>query len=135
MDYPVVIVYPSAIYYYSGVPYHTWNLCSHVPPFPCFSLRLDFFVATHFEISRLFTGSSLGTDFKIWLELKLESFGFEFMTTTFLNEQDTSFLFEFSVGPENLKSPGKKKNSWNQIVSHFFFFVKLHFWQFSQFKN
>ena len=36
-------------------------------------------------------------------------------------------------GPENLKK-SRQKNLWNQINQNIFF-VKLHFWQFSQFKN
>ena len=35
--------------------------------------------------------------------------------------------------PDNLKR-SRQKNSWNPIIKKFFF-VKLHFWTFSQFKN
>ena len=94
--------------------YHTWNLCSHVPPFPCFSLRLDFFfVATHFEISRLFTGSSLGTDFKIWLA-KLIILLSSWRLSSIGKSANTQLIFEFKVsmwptGPLALKP----KEIWN----------------------
>ena len=69
--------------------------------------------ATHFEISRLFTGSSLGTDFKIWLA-KLIILLSSWRLSWIGKSANTQFIFEFKVsmwptGPLALKP----KEIWN----------------------
>ena len=54
--------------------------------------------------------------------------------TRFMNKKYRSTLVHSSTQQaRKIKKKSRQKNSWNQIIQ--FFFVKLHFWHFSQFKN